>query len=321
MALSLLLSLCRPIANRSSECAESPGATCTRRYTPVWMRVITLLACVSQCGCFGLGTTRFYQDQLGYSRAVGDAEKSNTLLNAVRLRYGDTPVVLQPTQVISGYQLQRNVSGGFEVFPAANPSTFLNGSASAQLQQSPTFTFQPLSGAQFAQSFVQPLSPADLLPLVMGDLPIDVLFRLSVQSINGLSNAVALTQSDAAGSPDFFRLLRDLRRLQVAGFLSVRLQHEAAHVIRHSKSDPGRVYFSFAATRDPSLLPVVNDAKRLLGMPAAATEVEVVYGVSAQPGASSGPYPFHARRFGPTEPSDRCSAGRCRTAFDPSDRG
>jgi hypothetical protein len=215
---------------------------------------------------------------------VGDAEKSNTLLNAVRLRYGDTPVVLQPTQVISGYQLQRNVSGGFEVFPAANPSTFLNGSASAQLQQSPTFTFQPLSGAQFAQSFIQPLSPAELLPLVMGDLPIDVLFRLSVQSINGLSNAVALTKSGAAGSPEFFLLLRDLRRLQVAGLLSVRLQHEASHVTSHSKSDPDRVYFSFAATHDPDLLPVVKEAKRLLGMPPTATEVEVVYGVSAQPG-------------------------------------
>ena len=86
--------------------------------------------------------------------------------------------LLQATQVISGYQLQRNVTGGFEAFPAANPSTFLNGSASAQLQQSPTFTFQPLSGEQFAQSFIRPLSPADLLPLAMGGLPIDVLFRL-----------------------------------------------------------------------------------------------------------------------------------------------
>ena len=74
------------------------------------MRVITLLSYVSLCGCSGFGTTRFYEDQLGYSRAVGDAEKSNTLLNAVRLRYGDTPVVLQPTQVISAYQLQRNVT-------------------------------------------------------------------------------------------------------------------------------------------------------------------------------------------------------------------
>src|SRR5215475_6821627 len=277
MALSLLLSLCRAIANRSSECAEAPGATRTRRYRPVWMSVITLLACVSQCGCFGLGTTRFYQDQLGYSRAVGDAEKSNTLLNAVRLRYGDTPVVLQPTQVISGYQLQRNVSGSFEVFPAANPSTFLNGSASAQLQQSPTFTFQPLSGAQFAQSFVQPLSPTDLLPLVMGDLPIDVLFRLGVQSVNGLNNAMALAQTGAAGSPNFFLLLRDLRHLQLAGLLSVSLQHETARTIGRSNPNPSRAYFSFATTRDPTLSAVVDEVKRLLDMPSAATQAEIVY--------------------------------------------
>jgi hypothetical protein len=62
------------------------------------------------------GSTRLYEDQLGYSRALGDAEKSDTLLNVVRLRYADTPIVLQATQVISGYQLQRNVTGGFEAF-------------------------------------------------------------------------------------------------------------------------------------------------------------------------------------------------------------
>ena len=166
------------------------------------------LACMSLSGCFNFGARWLYEDQLGYSRALGDAEKSDTLLNVVRLRYADTPIFLQATQVISGYQLQRNVTGGFEAFPAANPSTFLNGSTSAQLQQSPTFTFQPLSGAQFAQSFIRPVSPADLLPLAMGGLPIDVLFRLGVQSIDGLSNAVALTLTGAAGSPDFFLLLK-----------------------------------------------------------------------------------------------------------------
>ena len=60
----------------------------------------------------------------------GMLKKSDTLLNVVRLRYADTPIFLQATQVISGYQLQRNVTGGFEAFPAANPSTFLNGSTS-----------------------------------------------------------------------------------------------------------------------------------------------------------------------------------------------
>jgi hypothetical protein len=248
------------------------------------MGVIGLLACTSLCGCFSLGNTRLYEDQLGYSRALGDAEKSATLLNIVRLRYADTPIVLQATQVISGYQLQRNVTGGFEAFPAANPSTFLSGSASAQLQQSPTFTFQPLSGGQFAESFIRPLSLADLLPLAMGGLPIDVLFRLGVQSVNELSNAVPLAQTDAAGSPNFFLLLQDLRRLQIAGLLSVRHQYLAAHADTHSKFRPGQVYFSIGKTRDPNLLAVVDEAKRLMGMPPSVNEAEVVYGLNAQPG-------------------------------------
>jgi hypothetical protein len=247
-------------------------------------KVIMLLACVGQCGCTNFGSTRFYEDQVGYSRAVGDAEKSNALLNVVRLRYADSPVVLQATQVISGYQLQRNVTGGFEAFPAANPSTFLNGSASAQLQQSPTFTFQPLSGAQYAESFIQPLSPANLLPLVMGGLPIDVLFWLGVQSINGLSNAVPLAQVGAAGSPDFFLLLRDLRRLQIAGLLSVRVSHETTSGGTSRKLDGNHVYVSFGPTRDPELLAIAGEIRRLVGLPPGETETEVVYGVVPRTG-------------------------------------
>ena len=118
----------------------------------------------------------------------------------------------------------------------------------------------------------------------MGGLPIDVLFRLGVQSINGLSNAVPLTQTGAAGSPDFFLLLRDLRRLQIAGLLSVRLRHDTPPPGSHGISDPGRVDVSVATTRDPALLATANEARRLLGMPQSVREAEVVYGLSPGPG-------------------------------------
>ncbi len=73
-----------------------------------------LWACMGLGGCFGFGSTRLYEDQLSYSRALGEAEKSDTLLNVVRLRYANSPIFLQATQVISGYQLQRSVTGGFD---------------------------------------------------------------------------------------------------------------------------------------------------------------------------------------------------------------
>jgi len=271
-----------------------------RRNHATVRRTIAATLCVVACGCARLGTTKFYEDQLGYSRALGEGEKSATLLNVVRIRYGDSPTFLEPTQVISGYQLQRSVTGGFEVFPAANPSTFLSGGATAQLQESPTFTFQPLSGEQFARSFVRPLSSSDLLPLAMSGLPIDVLFRLGVQSVNHYSNAVALTQTGAAGSPEFFRLLYDLRRLQIAGLLNVRLSQahmtdgvesvsamdrpDASAPAEHSSGlhgvsgFPPYVYLSFTASSDPTLTDIADEAKRLLSVPAQATEAEVIYG-------------------------------------------
>ena len=69
------------------------------------------------CGCLNFGAQQLDQDQLGYSRALLDSDKNQILLNIIRLRYADTPTFLDVTQIISGYQLQRNVTGGFEVFP------------------------------------------------------------------------------------------------------------------------------------------------------------------------------------------------------------
>ncbi len=82
-------------------------------------------------GCADFGAQRLAQDQLGYSRALLDSDKERTLLNTIRIRFADTPTFLDVTQIISGYQLQRNVTGGFGRFPNAPISTFLSGSGSA----------------------------------------------------------------------------------------------------------------------------------------------------------------------------------------------
>ncbi len=243
----------------------------------LWRAAPALLCCALLCGCFNLGPTQLDADQTGYSRALTTAEKRQTLLNVVRLRYADTPTFLDATQVISGYQLQRSVTGGFELFPSASPSTYLNGGGTLQLQESPTFTFQPVTGDQFAQSFLRPLPPGNLLPLALGGLPVDVLFRLGVQSINGMSNATSLAGRHDAGSPQFFDLLHDLRVLQIAGLLNIQFEHSAKATDEKDKGS-GRIFLSFAPSHDPDLVPVVRDAKRLLDLPRQTTKAEVVYG-------------------------------------------
>jgi hypothetical protein len=152
--------------------------------------------CVVLGGCFRLGPASLNVDQIDYSRALTDAEKTQTLLNIVRLRYGDTPTFLNTSQVIAGYQLQQNLQGGFEWFPSAAANTFLGATGMLHLQESPTFTFQPVGGDAFAQSFLRPLPPDQLLPLVMGAVPIDLLLRMTVESIASLQNSSGLSPKE-----------------------------------------------------------------------------------------------------------------------------
>jgi hypothetical protein len=138
--------------------------------------------CILLGGCFRFGPINLNIDQIDYSRAVAEGERGQVLLNIIRIRYGDTPTFVNATQVISGYQLQRNVNGTFEVFPHAAASTFLGGGGSVRLQESPTFTFQPVGGEAFAQAFLRPLPPDQLLTLLLTAVPVDLLLGLTVHS-------------------------------------------------------------------------------------------------------------------------------------------
>jgi hypothetical protein len=242
-------------------------------------RLSVLLAALALSGCASFARERLEQDQVGYAQALSDSEKSQTLLNIVRIRYGDSPVFLNTTQVISAYQLQRNLSGAVQLFPGANISDFLSGSGGIQLQQTPTFTFQPVTGESLAQSVIRPLSPTELLPLSLSGLPIDVLFRLAVQSVNGLQNSDMLASLNQyrSGSTGFFQLLLNLRQLQMAELLGVRLEPGTQPQNPTGKLG-GRLILSIADSPDPATHAVVIQTRAMLGMPTNSGEAEVVYG-------------------------------------------
>lgn len=239
-----------------------------------------LLLCLPLCGCFHLGPDRLEQDEIGYSQALGDSQNQQTLLNVIRLRYADTPSFLQTTQIISSYQLQQSLTGGLETFPGASTSAgnYLTAAGSAQFQQSPTFTLQPIIGQQFAESFIRPLSPAELMPLIESGIPVDVLFRLGVQSINNIENARALGGNASQGSPVFFLLLHDLRILQIAGLLDAGLRDPAKQSTQKGMSDE-EAYLEIATTADPDLAATAAEARRLLGIKPNASGARVIYGV------------------------------------------
>lgn len=237
---------------------------------------VLVAAAIALSGCAGFGPARLSGDQLQYARAISDAQKRQTLLNIVRLRYGDTPVFLAVNQVISSYTLERQGELGINVYPNERPGNYATGLAGVTFSDHPTVTFAPIAGEQLARLTIRPLSPADLLPLAQSGLPIDVLFRLGVQSIGPLQNTLALAGEEGTGSPEFFELLAGMRRLQVHGMLTVRVVHQ---------KDGNHVFLGIAESRDPDLRATAARVRRLLGMAPGRAEAEVVYGRVA-----SGPY-------------------------------
>jgi len=80
----------------------------SRRIT-TWLNLLVMALAVAGCASIGPGTVP--RDRLDYISAVGESWKEQTLLNIVRLRYGDAPSFVDVSSVISAYPFQGQVTG------------------------------------------------------------------------------------------------------------------------------------------------------------------------------------------------------------------
>ena len=175
---------------------------------------------VLESGC-AFGPASLKADQVNYARALGDAKKREIVSMIVGLRYADAPSVLNLTQIIAAYTFDATGTALINSRPdPAGPSAGVTGAAT--YSNHPTFTFTPTTGERYAKAYIHPLAPALILPLADSGIPVDLLLRITVQSIGRLNNATMLGGPAGNGSPQFFELLQVLRRLQLAGELSIR---------------------------------------------------------------------------------------------------
>lgn len=220
-------------------------------------------------GCGSIGPGRLDRDQLDYTRTLSEAGKRQTLFNLVRMRYGEPPAFLSVSQVVAGYILQGTAQAGLNAYPTARASDSASIIGSAQYTDRPTFTLSPVAGERFVEAYIRPFAPADIVPLVEGGTPVDVLLRLAARSVGPLQNTHPLGGADRSGSPGFLPLLGDLRAVQEAGALRVRHRREKGGA---------RVFLAFETRHAPSVRGLVSRVFRRLAIDPSAREVEVVYG-------------------------------------------
>ncbi len=223
---------------------------------------------LSLFGCMGLGPGTVSRDRFDYTEAISDSWKRQMLFNLVKIRYGDAPVFLDVSSVISQYQIAGQVSLGATMTQQPSSSSQTLGATGTYVDR-PTITFTPILGDKFARSMMSPIPPAAILSLMQGGYPVDLVFRALVHEINGIRNRFGGDARIHSADPEFYALIQKMRRIQLAGGIGMRftkIDKEAAALI------------VIRGKRDPEVEALSAEVRKMLGLDPNATDILVVYG-------------------------------------------
>ncbi|HTN71941.1 MAG TPA: hypothetical protein VMO00_12730 [Methylomirabilota bacterium] len=238
------------------------------------MKTITvglfLLAGLS--GCASIGPPTVARDRFDYIEAISNSWRAQTLLNMVKLRYGDAPVFLDVASVITqtGITGTVAVSGTWWQNLAQLPFTSTGGvTAQGFYGERPTVTYLPLSGEKFARNLMTPIPPAAILNFLQGGYPVDVVLRLTVHSINGIRSRFGAGARARDADPEFYPLVENLRDIQQSGEIGMRVQKTGDRVTTS---------IVFGKKTSPAVEAERGEVRKLLGLDPQANEFNVVYG-------------------------------------------
>lgn len=137
-------------------------------------------------GCQSLGPSKISPERMDYSDAIRNSEAEQLLKNLVRLRFGTSPELLDLTQVVSQYELESTGGIGASFVEGGNTTYPL--SAGFSFQESPTITYSPVTGREFALRMLSPIQPWQVYLLSRSGWDLNRLLCATIQQMNNLQN-------------------------------------------------------------------------------------------------------------------------------------
>ena len=183
----------------------------------VWGVVGCVLVGVSGCA---IGPSALRGGRPEYNRVIQQTEKQELLLNIVRLRYGEHIKFLQVASIVSSLNISAslNATGTAYIGPPERlgplSANTLNVGSGLNYSETPTITYVPVEGQQFANQILTGASVNNLQALLQSGWDIDLVMALLVDRMGPLVNNPA-----AATYPQFLQVIKVWRQVQARGDL------------------------------------------------------------------------------------------------------
>jgi len=236
-------------------------------------QIIIAVTLLFLSGCTHIGPKTVTRDRFDYNTAIANSWKEQTLLNIVKIRYIDMPLFVDVASIVSGYTLQGTVNLSGTMYENDAPfGDFLSLGSSGTFTDRPTITYKPLTGQEFNKSFMTPIPPWAILFLIQTGWPADLIYRITVDSVNGLRGRVSGGSNARLGDPDFFRMVELMRLIQKSGDVGMR-------IIKGQDNKQTTVMFFHKKKITPEVQEARKELGKLLGLRPGVQDVKVEYGL------------------------------------------
>jgi len=220
-----------------------------------------------------VGAKRIVPDRFNYAAAITTSSKEQMLTNLVRLRYADPPVFVDVAQIVTQYTMQRSAAINAPAWKGN--STSPGGGVSGYWAESPTITYNLLTGRKFSNNLLEPVSNISLMQLVESGWPIDSVLGMGVRAVNGIYSGSGAESFRHRGDPRFYELLKLLRELQLRDAFSTHVLSEKGD----KKGAGEEEVLVFGGRRsDSEAQAMTKTVKELLGLNPDATEFHIAFG-------------------------------------------
>lgn len=182
-----------------------------------------ILTAVTSGGC-AFGPKALECSHGKYNEAVKQVAEEQLLLNIVRERYNDNPERLDVTAIAAQYELAgaleaqpffNSQAAGFEGPPPYKAFTSILPFARTAASNRPTISLTPLDDPETLRGLFTPANLDSIILLAETSYPVETVFRLWLEYLNSLPNAVTASGPPRGVVPQFRDFQRAMRLLQV----------------------------------------------------------------------------------------------------------